>query len=347
MEVRIPVVTHDITVIGGSAGGVSAVREVLRALPPDHSAAIFIVLHQFAGAPASLLANVFDRACELPVIDARDGQRIVPGRVYVAPPDHHLLLEPEVVRLSHGPRENGYRPSIDVLFRSAAVAFGARVTGVILSGMLDDGAAGLWAIRQRGGHAIVQDPGSAEYPDMPRNAMAAVAVDDALPAHRIAARLVELAARPVEVVPEPAPAGMVAEVAIAAEDAAGMALNDQLGERSTFTCPECGGALWEMATGAPRFRCHVGHAYALHTLAAHQSVRVEAALWAALRSLEESERLNRRLAEAASSQGRASSGGLYADNAHATAAHAQVLRDLLREPLRPTPHGVDPRADVA
>ena len=263
----------------------------------------------------------------------------------VAPPDHHLVLEPDGVALSHGPRENRHRPSVDVLFRSAAVAFSARVTGVVLSGMLDDGSAGLWAIKRRGGVAIVQDPDDAEYPDMPRNAMEAVDVDMSVPIRDMAAALVRVARMPLDVTTEePAPPGMASEVRMAAQNGEWMEELDAIGKRVPFTCPECGGSLWEMGNGGARFRCHNGHAYSLNTLASEQTIHVEAALWAGVRRLEEAERLSRQLEGYARARGNASSARYHADMAQSTASHAETLRKLLAEQV-PSP-GAPGASDV-
>jgi two-component system chemotaxis response regulator CheB len=318
---------RDITVIGASAGGITALRKLLGALPAHYPAAIFVVVHVAPESP-SLLHEVLARAGPLPAQRARNGESIRPGRIIVAPPDHHLLLDDGQVRVTHGPRENRHRPSIDVLFRSAAVAFGSRATGVVLSGMLDDGAAGLWAIRRRGGATLVQDPADAEFPDMPRNALEAVPTAQRLAIGDLAARLVELARETVDGEATAVPGNMAHEVRLAVESTE-MEDLDTLGRRVPFTCPECGGALWELEGGAPRFRCHVGHAYSMHTLASEQTVRVEAALWAALRSLEESERLARRLAGAAEERSDSRSRSFHEESARSSAAHADVLRRLL------------------
>ena len=305
-------------------------RALLAALPANYPAAMFVVVHLAPESP-SVLAEILDRASRLPVTVARNGARIRGGTVTIAPPDVHLVLDEHTIALSHGPRENRHRPSIDVLFRSAAVVFGPRVTGVVLSGMLDDGSAGLWAIKRRGGVAVVQDPDDAEFPDMPRNAMEVVAVDRCVRAEDLAQTLVGIASEPVQAVAEAASRNMTSEVRMAVQNDTSMEELDSLGRRAPFTCPECGGALWELDGGGPRFRCHVGHAYSLRTLAAEQTVRVEAALWAGLRKLEEAERLARRMETHARALGNERSADYHADMARASAAHAQTLRTVLEE----------------
>ena len=195
-----------------------------------------------------------------------------------------------------------------------------------------------------GGRAVVQDPDEAEFGDMPRNAMASTEVDAVASLAELPRRLIEYARERVREPSEPPPADMVHEVAIAGERPGDMAINDQLGHRVPVTCPECGGALWQMHTGNPRFRCHVGHAYSLNTLAVDQSMRVEAALWAALRSLEEAQRLSSQLARYAGEQGRARSSRHHAEEAETHAAHADALRTLLHR--APAEH-VPPEADAA
>jgi two-component system chemotaxis response regulator CheB len=325
---------RDITVIGASAGGLGALRELFAALPADYPAAIFVVLHVAPEAP-SVLPAILNRSSKLPVSFANSNVRLRRGTIVVAPPDHHLVLEPGGAVLSRGPRENRHRPSIDVLFRSAAVAFGARVTGVVLSGMLDDGSAGLWAIKRRGGAAVVQDPDDAEYPDMPRNAMQTVAVDLSLPICDMAPALVRIAHEPVEQAAEEAPPAMASEVRMATQNSDWMEELDRIGQRVPFTCPECGGSLWEMGNGGPRFRCHNGHAYSLNSLASEQAIQVEAALWAGLRRLEESERLSRQMESYARARGNSRSADYHADMAQSSASHAETLRRLITEKSAP------------
>jgi two-component system chemotaxis response regulator CheB len=334
-------ITRDITVIGASAGGIAALRALLKALPADYPAAIFVVLHLAPESPP-VLAGILDRSTRLTVRIARTGEPVTRGVVVVAPPDHHLILERGHVVLSHGPRENRHRPSIDVLFRSAAVAYGPRVTGVILTGMLDDGAAGLWAVKQRGGVAVVQDPDDAEYPDMPRNALEAVRADHRLPLATIPRQLQAIAREMVTEPLDAVPHGMAEEVRMASHESTHIETLDAIGKRVPFTCPECGGSLWEFEDApTQRFRCHVGHAYSIHTLVDEQASRVEAALWAALRSLEENERLARRMAAEADRRGSTPSATAFGETAAATAQHAEVLRglwaDAMDRPRRPAP----------
>jgi two-component system, chemotaxis family, protein-glutamate methylesterase/glutaminase len=285
---------RDIIVIGASAGGVQALQRIVVGLPADLPAAIFIVLHVWPGTK-SYLPAILERAGRLPVAEAQDGDPIKPGTITVAPSDLHLMLEKDRVVVVRGPRENRTRPAINPLFRSAAAAFRHRVIGVILTGTLDDGAAGLWAITQCGGVAVVQS--DAMFDQMPRSAIESVNVDHVVPLDDIAALLNRLSRETVE--PSTPPA--VPEVVNLNDQGSKMKPAgfdvDRVGKRSVFSCPECNGALWEMEEGVLQYRCHVGHAYSAKSLHEAQSTTIEQSLWSALRALKESAALDSRLAE--------------------------------------------------
>ncbi len=292
--------TRDIVVIGASAGGLEPLRRIVADLSPELPAAVFVVLHLPEGRP-SQLPEILDRAGPLPCAAALDGEEIAPGRVYVARPGHHLMLEDGVVRLTQGPRENRHRPSVDALFRSAARVHGPRVIGVVLSGALDDGTAGLIAVKIRGGLAIVQDPAEAFSADMPRNAMRYLEVDEVLPTESIGP---ELNRRTREEVDgegaEPPALTMIQETRIARLDPEELEGDNGPGAPSFFACPECHGGLREIQEGnLLRFRCRTGHAYSPETLLANQDEDIETALFIALRSIEERLSLRRRLLEQA------------------------------------------------
>jgi two-component system chemotaxis response regulator CheB len=322
---------HDIIVIGGSAGGVEALRELTRGLPPDLPAAVFAVLHVTPAAP-SALPEILSRNSALPARHAVDGEAIEYGRVYVAPPDHHLLVESERVRVVRGPKENRVRPAADPLFRSAAKFYGPRVVGVVLTGALDDGTAGLAAIKRRGGVAVVQDPEEALYSGMPRSALENVAVDHCLPLAGIAPLLGRLAMAPAqEAAAYPVSEFLEVETRIARNEEADMEDVGKLGTPSAFTCPECKGALWELNDGELlRFRCHVGHAFSIESLAADQTEQLESALWAALQSLEQNAALLRRMAARARERNHQISLMRYEDNVQRVERHAAVIREVLR-----------------
>lgn len=289
---------RDIVVVGTSAGGVEALRALAGGLPADFPGSVFVVMHTAPDAPG-VLAQILDRAGPLPASHARNSERIRPGRIYVAPPDRHLLLEPGVVRLSRWPRENRFRPSIDPLFRSAAAVYGPRAVGVILTGGLDDGTSGLWAVKRLGGVAVVQDPEEAFMPSMPQSALDQVEVDYRLPLVEIAPLLARLTSTSVaEQGGYEVPEELNIELKIAKEDNARDSGGTKLGTPSIFTCPECHGTLLQLKeNGRTRYRCHTGHAYSADTLLSEVTETVEETLWSAIRSIDESAMLMRHMAE--------------------------------------------------
>jgi two-component system chemotaxis response regulator CheB len=274
---------HDIIVLGASAGGVDALGKVVRGLPPGLPASLFVVCH-FPPGGRSVLPHLLSRSGPLLAQHAQDGEPTYPGHIYVAPPDYHLLLTPGHVRLSHGPRENRLRPSIDVLFRSAARVYGARVVAVLLSGSHHDGVAGLLAVRAAGGGAALQDPLDAEMSALPRSAEAVAGADYIEPASRLADLLVQLVHRPAAGGGKAMPDPLDKLPEVVAADQRAQTHDEKRGQITVFTCPECGGSLWQVdETGALRFRCHVGHAYQAEALMDGQSEALEAALWTAVR----------------------------------------------------------------
>lgn len=319
---------RDIIVIGASAGGIDALRTIAIGLPKDFPASVFVVLHVAPESPG-ILSEILDRAGALPATNAADGERIEPGRIYVAPPDRHLVIEPNRVRLTRGPKENRFRPSIDPLFRSAAQVYGPRVIGVILTGNLDDGAAGLWAVKQLGGTSVVQDPQEAFAPSMPRSAMRYARVDHCLPLSEIAPLLVRLTSTPIEEEGTyEVPKDIEIEVRIAKEDTALAAGVLKLGEPSNYACPECHGVLLQLKEEKLiRFRCHTGHAYSIDSLLAEINEGVENSLWNAIRSIEESVLLLRHMAEHLTD----GENGNTAERFLAQAQEAQRRADLVRQ----------------
>lgn len=288
---------RNIVVVGASLGGIEALKALVRGLPPELSASIFIVLHTAPESPG-ILPDILSRAGALPAAFPAHLDRFRPGQIYVAPPDHHLLVEPGFVRLTRGPKENRFRPAIDPLFRSAAQAYGPRVIGVILTGLLDDGTAGLWAVKQCGGTAVVQDPQDALAPSMPLSALKHVEVDYSLPVAEIGPLLAQLTSTPAtEKGVSPVSEEIKAEVRIANDGNALEAGVLKMGEPSLFTCPECHGALVQIAEGDRiRFRCHTGHAFSLDSLLADVTGQIEDSLWSAIRTIQESVLLMRHLA---------------------------------------------------
>ncbi len=280
---------HEIIVVGASAGGVDAIPRLIGSLPADLPASVFVVLHIPASGP-DLLRDIVGSRSALTVGNGIDGEEILPGHVYLAPPDMHLQLEVGRVRLNRGPRENRHRPAIDALFRSAAEAYGPRVTGVVLTGHLDDGTAGLNSVKIHGGVAIVQDPKDAMAPGMPESALRNVKVDYCVPLSEIAPLLVRLAtARTVS--PRKPRAAKAALRELSPHE-----MSKQFGRPTAFVCPECNGPLWETKSARPlQFRCHVGHAYSPDSLLADHGEALERALWTAVRIFDEQAALVRRL----------------------------------------------------
>jgi two-component system chemotaxis response regulator CheB len=322
------VATHDIIVIGASAGGVEAISTIVADLPRDLRAAVFVVLHLAKG--RSMLPEILTRAGCLPASHPSDGDRLEYGRIYVARPDHHLVMELGKVRVVHGPTENGCRPAIDPLFRSAARIYGPRVVGIVLTGGLDDGTSGLAAVKEAGGIAIVQDPEEAFAPSMPRSARAYVSVDHVLPVREMALLIGQLSRE--QALPQPTTTG--AHVAPLESDLGEPPLalheDDRPGKVSIFTCPECHGTLWEAdERGIVRFRCRVGHAYSSESMLAAQTDSVDRALWIALRSMEERAALTHRLAERARARRHHWVARAFEERALAADGHAAVIRELL------------------
>lgn len=325
--------TRDIIVIGASAGGVQALSTLVADLPKNLPAAVFIVLHIPSNAP-SLLPDILERLSTLPVTHAVDGEPIRHGKVYVAPPDQHLLIEGEHVKLVHGPKENLHRPSIDALFRSAARWAGPRVIGVVLTGARDDGALGMRAIKQRGGLAIVQDPLEAAFPSMPLSVLQDVTVDYTLPLGEIAALLNTLSRETADDEGRyPVPDEIELESRIAAQKMDSeelIASVERLGKISKLTCPDCHGALWEVNDeDLLRYRCHVGHAFSAEALNEGQSAMLEEALWSAVRALEEQMMLSKRIVERARQANQNRAAMTFEKRAREAEEHSTVLRQLL------------------
>lgn len=313
---------HDIVVIGASADGVEALQRLVANLPEDYQGSLFITLHM-APETKSLLAPILDRSGRLPASTAKDGQAIRRAHIYVAPPDYHLVLRRERLVVIRGPKEHGHRPSVDVMFRSAAQAYGARVVGVVLSGYRDDGTAGLVDIKKAGGIAIVQDADDAAAPQMPLHAAERVRPDYIVKANQIAAvlvRLLEEAAIEERVMAPPR-----LENGFPKDEKM-----DENGRPSAFTCPACSGTLWELDDeGILRFRCRVGHAYSADTMYASQVENVENSMYAALRALEENVELSRRLAKRARHNNHKAVAEKYEARASINEAHADQLRQVL------------------
>ena len=325
---------RDIIVIGASLGGVDALPRLVGSLPPDLGAAVFVVLHIPPNSP-DLLAARLNSVGPLPAVSAVDGQVIVPNRIYVAVSDRHLMIEGDQIRLSLGPRESHARPSIDVLFRSAAYYCGSRVIGIVLTGTLDDGTAGLWAIKDRGGMAIVQSPEEAAYPSMPRSALRHVNVDYTLKLAEIADVLRVLTASETHEEGRRMPhEKLEIETRIALEDNALEIGVRALGTASFYTCPDCSGTMIAIQDGSfLRFRCHTGHAHTANSLAEHALPKIEGTLWSALAQLEEREVLFQELERRARDDSSLNLAADYAREASETRRLLLRVREVVLDPV--------------
>lgn len=306
--------SRDIVVIGASAGGLEALNQLVPNLPEDLPAAIFIVLH-LPPASKSSLPFILRRKTLLQTGHAHDGDAIHHGRIYIAPPDHHLLLEEGHVRLSRGPRENGNRPAIDPLFRTAARIYGPRVVGIVLSGNLGDGTVGLRVVSDHGGETVVQDPQEALFPSMPSHAIEFGGPDHVLPAAEIAQLVTDLAARPAALRLAPVQIGP-----------------DRQEKLAGLSCPDCGGPLSEFREGrSTGYVCRVGHSFSAEGLYAEHADALESALWTAVRVLHERSDLATRLAERLDRKGSGHAARRFRENAEDARRHAELLRGLVEE----------------
>jgi two-component system chemotaxis response regulator CheB len=316
-------------VVGASAGGVEALRTLVSGLPADLPVPVLVVLHipPYGG---SVLPAILSRASRLEAHHPVDGEPLRDGQILVAPPDRHLVVDGERVLLTRGPRENGHRPAVDVLFRSAARSLGPGVIGVILSGVLDDGTAGLAAIVRQGGAGVVQDPTDAMYPGMPRNAMAHTPVDHVVPVQQMAELIAKLCAEEVPDFEPPTSRLIELETDVAMMDENAINGDEHPGEPSGFSCPDCNGVLWEIRDGAlVRYRCRVGHAWSAESLLGQQDQQLEGALWMALRGLEEKAALARKMGERASARDQHLSAQRFSDHAAEATQAASRIRAML------------------
>jgi two-component system chemotaxis response regulator CheB len=323
----------DIFVIGGSKGSGEVLRRMVGGLPQGLTASVFVTTHIPAHGNPYML-ELLSKRSPLPIVEAEDGRPIEPGHIYMAVPDRHLMVSETAMLLGVGPRENMCRPSIDPLFRSAAQAFGPRAVGVILTGMLNDGAAGLATIKACGGLAVVQHPADAVSSEMPLAALGATEVDHLTTGDNLAELLATLAE--AEAGPGVAPPrDLQLEIDIAAGRYSGSDMLQEIADPVATTCPECRGALSYVRESRPmRFRCQIGHAVTADHLFKAQERGVEAALGIALRVMEERAELVERMKEDARRQGRRSIAELWARRAREYRGHAETLRKALRESLQ-------------
>lgn len=323
----------NIIVIGTSAGGMEALKTLVAQLPKGFDAPLFIVQHMDADTSVGALLRVLNSKSELPCTEARHDEEFTAGHIYVAPSDHHLLIKEGKMIVSKGARENRSRPGIDPLFRSAAVAYGSRAIGVILTGHLDDGCAGLKVIQRCGGITVVQDPQDAAYPDMPSNALRAVQVDHCVPLSAMGALFAKLLQRPPGA-EEPIPEDIAIEAKIAERVLSDLDSVNALGTQVPFNCPDCGGVLWEMTEGSTRYRCHTGHAFTDQVLLAQQTAKIEETLWIALRMFEERRNLLGTIGKRRGVMSRSA-----AERTRESEVHIGRIRSMLRASDKADPDG--------
>lgn len=281
-----------VVVIGTSAGGLKALKSLISQLPKDFPLPVLVVRHISPDATGNVIINELNKLNTLKCLKAKSESNLKAGRLYLAPSDHHMLIgESQKILITKGAHENRSRPAIDPLFRSAAVAFGSGVIGILLTGYLDDGTAGMKAIKRCGGICIVQDPKDAEYPDMPRNALNNVKVDYCLPIPEMGALLEKLVSQELQK-PKSVPGDVLTEAKIAERVLSDLTSVNELGDQVPFNCPGCGGVLWKVGKDSNlRFRCHTGHSYTAAFLLAEQTNKIEETMWTALRMFEERKNL--------------------------------------------------------
>ncbi len=318
--------TGQIVVAGASAGGLNALTALIQQLPGDFPAPVLIVQHISNDATGNVLLDSLNKHGKLNCVHAVHGQLIETGKVYLAPSDHHLMVEKNgQLHVTKGAQENRSRPGIDPLFRSAAVAFGNRVTGILLTGYLDDGTAGLIAIQRCGGTCIVQDPDDADYPDMPKNALNQLKADYCVPIAEMGGLFLKLAAKKPGK-QKPIPKDIQREAKIAERVLSDLASVNSLGEQVPFNCPGCGGVLWKMHKGPfKRYRCHTGHAYTEASLLAAQTQKIEETMWIALRMFEE----RRNLLTTIASEKEGATSRSAAERAKLSQVHINRIRAIL------------------
>ena len=317
---------RDIIVIGTSAGGLEALDSLIGQLPSDIRASIFIVQHMAPQNTGAALLHRLGKHRSFHCALAADGERLRRGRIYISPADYHLLIKKDCIRVTKGARENRYRPAIDPMFRSAAATHGPRVIGVLLTGMLDDGTAGLVAVKKCGGVTVVQDPNDAAYPEMPRSALNSLKVDYCLPIAKMG-EVLETLTKEAAGKPKAIPPDIQTEAAIAERVLSDVAQVNHIGDQVPYNCPNCGGVLWKMAhADVHRYRCHTGHSFTAAALLTSQTEKIEETLWVSLRMFEERKNLLNNMArnEAGASVKRS-----YAEQAQGTQIHIERIRAML------------------
>jgi two-component system chemotaxis response regulator CheB len=321
-------VSRQIIVIGGSSGALRPLQHILKALPADLPAAVFAVLHVAPYGGTGLFDHLA-RLTPMKSVVGQDGDPLENGKIVFAPPDNHLVIKSDHIRVVRTPRENLWRPSVDVLFRSAAVAHDSHVTGVILSGALDDGSAGLAAVKRCGGVAIVQSPQEAAVASMPESAIRNIQVDHVLDAAAIAPLLEQRAREPVRE-QVPIPEDLLLESRFAESGEPSLEINNALGELSEFTCSECAGPLWKRRDDMLRYRCLTGHALTARSLDEGLARNLDGALWAAIRQFEQRANLCARMSEVERAHGRELTAAVYEEREREAKENARLIRQMLQ-----------------
>jgi len=318
-----------IIVIGASAGGFKAIAELVSKIPPDLPTAIMVVLHLSKVSMVEVMQHHLQKQTSFRCSIPEDGEEIQEGNLYLAPTDRHMLVKPGVIRITNGPHENRWRPSIDVLFRSAAVAYNTSAIGIVLTGMLDDGTSGMSAIKRSGGICIVQEPGEAEFPDMPSNVLLNVDVDYRVHIGDIGYVLQDIFSKPsrkLEIIPH----DLKIEADITEKMTSSIDELKQIAENSIFTCPECGGGLWKLNNDpAHRYRCHTGHTYNEKILLETQAENIEASVWVSIRMMEERKNLLKIMSKHEKESGNLQSSSSYSESADSIDVHIERLKNFL------------------
>jgi two-component system chemotaxis response regulator CheB len=319
----------NIIVIGASAGGFRAINQLIANIPDQLPTAIFVVMHMGKQSMPEIILQHIQKNTGFSCVLPSHGDPIKKGHLYIAPRDCHMLLTKGVIHITKGPHENRWRPSIDVLFRSAAAAYDSRTIGIVLSGMMDDGTSGMSAIKRSGGVCIVQEPEEAEFPDMPKNVLNNVDVDYRVPVNDIGYILDDLFAKPQGPMHE-IPEDIRIEAAITQNMASNINDMSKIADQSVFTCPECGGGLWAVKNDkAHRYRCHTGHTYNEKLLVETQAEAVEGSVWVCIRMLEERKALLRTVAEHEDQDGHSDEAQQNAAKANDIQQHIDRLKALL------------------
>lgn len=319
-----------IIVVGTSAGGMNALIEFVSQLQVEMDAAVFIVMHLSRTSISDFLVHRLQPHTSLPCKIAKENTAIQRGRVYIGAPNAHLLVKKNKIILGHGPEENRWRPSIDVLFRSAAAAFSTRVIGVVLTGSLDDGTTGMLAVKRSGGTCIVQDPNEAEYPDMPLSVLNNMEVDHCISLSQMGDIIFQITQSSPEEIP--APKDIIIESEIAERVVVDYKNVRQIGEKSIYACPDCGGGLWgiEAEKGIiNRYRCHIGHSYSEKDLVVKQGEILESTLWVALRIMEERGTLLKKMEDDNSKKGFSKMATSYREKSEVIQHHVDKMKEVL------------------